>query len=59
MQVKGFRLGSRMHDLRIKELAIRAVSREARGFLFAGFFGGLCGGVVGGFFAFGLGAAFF
>jgi len=38
-----------------KENIVRIVSREARGFLLAGFFGGLCGGIVGSFFAYGVG----
>ena len=56
--MRGFRPNSKAHDIHLAEVTGRIVSREARGFVYAGFLGGLLGGVVGGFFACGLGAFF-
>lgn len=52
----GFRKQSAHPDF--KENIVRIVSREARGFLLAGFFGGLLGGILGSFFAYGVGRYF-
>jgi hypothetical protein len=57
--MRGFRPQNVHLNPAFKENARRIVSREALGFVYAGFFGGLCGGVIGGFFAVGLGAFFF
>jgi len=59
MHIRGFRTNTKAHDLRLKEIAVSVVSREARGFLLAGFFGGVCGGFCASCFAFGVGAFFF
>jgi len=59
MQLRGFRKGTAIYDKRAKELITATVSNQARGFLLASFLGGVCGGVVGSIFAFGLGAILF
>lgn len=58
-QLRGFRKNSKLYDIRLKESIVSIVSDQARGFLLASFFGGLCGGVCGAIFAVGLGAIFF
>ena len=57
--MKGFRYGSSLYDTYLKKNVVSIVSREARGFLLAGFFGGLLGGFCASIFALGVGAFFF
>jgi len=59
MTLNGFRKNSKMYDTVLAQRVKGVVSREAMVFVLYSFFGGLFGGVIGGFFAFGLGAFLF
>lgn len=57
--MKGFREGSKIASKWLEENTTRVVSREARAFIYAGFFGALAGTFAGVVFSFGVGAFFF
>jgi hypothetical protein len=54
--MKGFREGSRVATKWLEETTRKTVSQEAKGFLYAGFFGAVVGAFCGSVFSFGLGA---